>query len=439
MLKRMMLATVAAGLMSGVVLAQENRIDLVRPDAPELAVQGDLAIGVRTIELNNPGQIDILKIEAGKDLPTYDRPLTVEVWYPAADSGTPSPYEGVFLRDGETQVTLHGRATRDAEPKPAAEGQAYPLAIISHGFPGNRFLLSHLAENLATKGYVVASIDHTDSTYNDQGAFGSTLVNRALDQKFVLNEMARMAGEDGSFLSGLVDAGNTAIIGYSMGGYGAVISAGGGVTQTSTEFTWGAPEKTLAIHLAGSETYASLPDDRVKAVVAFAPWGMNTGFWDAEGLKGIDKPIFYVAGNADVTSLYEGGVKDLYDMSVNAPERYLLTFDKANHNAAAPIPAPVESWKVSEKLGWAPFDHYADPVWDTVRMNNIAQHFVTAFLARHLKGDAAMADYLDLVEDAEAGVYARNEDGTDKPEHTYWKGFAEHTAKGLALMHATAQ
>ena len=40
--------------------------------------------------------------------------------------------------------------------------------------------------------------------------------------------------------------------------------------------------------------------------------------------------------------------------------------------------------------GWnfAPFEHYADPVWDTVRMNNIAQHVVAGFLDRHLKGAA---------------------------------------------------
>ncbi|KFC62085.1 putative dienelactone hydrolase [Devosia sp. LC5] len=436
MLKALMIAAAIVVTGNGMALAQENRIDLIRPDAPELAVQGELAVGVRTIELTNPGEIDILKVAAGKDLPTYDRPLTVEVWYPAVDGGAPTPYEGVYLRDGETQVTLHGRATRDVEPKPAAEGGAYPLVIISHGYPGNRFLLSHLAENLATKGYVVASIDHTDSTYIDQGAFGSTLVNRALDQKFVLNEMARLAEEDGGFLSGLLDAGNTAIIGYSMGGYGAVISAGGGLTQAAMEFS---VEKTLAVHLAGSESYADLPDERVKAVIAIAPWGMNRDLWDAEGLKGIHKPIFYMAGSADDVSLYEDGTKKIYEMSVNAPERYLLTFADANHNAAGPIPAPVESWTVSEKLGRAPFDHYADAVWDSVRMNNIAQHFATAFLGKHLKGDASMSDYLDLVEDAAAGVYAMNEDGTEKPEHTYWNGFANRTAKGLTLMHATSQ
>jgi predicted dienelactone hydrolase len=429
-------ALVVATFNMGAAMA-ENRIDLIRPDAPELAAHGDLAIGVQTLELANPDQIDILNVTGTEDMPRYDRPLTVEVWYPADTQEVGGTYEGVFLRDGETEVTLAGRAVRDAEPL-AAEGSSYPLVIISHGFPGNRFLLSHLAENLATKGYVVASIDHTDSTYNDQAAFGSTLVNRALDQKFVLEEMARLGGEADGFLSGIVDTDNAAIIGYSMGGYGAVISAGGGVTQASTEYAWGAPAGTLGVHLAGSDTHGALPDERVKAVVAIAPWGMNTGFWDAEGLSGVAKPIFYMAGDADDVSLYEDGVKAIYDLSVNAPERYLLTFENANHNAAAPMPAPVESWTVSQKLGYAPFDHYADPVWDTVRMNNIAQHFVTAFLDKHLKGNEEMGEYLELIENSEDGVYAMGEDGTPEETHTYWKGFADRTAKGLTLMRATA-
>ncbi|NND72372.1 MAG: dienelactone hydrolase, partial [Rhodothermales bacterium] len=77
-------------------------------------------------------------------------------------------------------------------------------------------LLSHLAENIASQGYVVASIDHTDSTYRTQTSFGSTLRNRSLDQVFVLNEMERLGNNTASFLEGLVDTSNTAIIGYSM-------------------------------------------------------------------------------------------------------------------------------------------------------------------------------------------------------------------------------
>ncbi|MEZ5791977.1 MAG: hypothetical protein R3D34_14755 [Nitratireductor sp.] len=39
-------------------------------------------------------------------------------------------------------------------------------------------------------------------------------------------------------------------------------------------------------------------------------------------------------------------------------------------------------------LDFVPFEHYADPVWDTVRMNNIAQHYATAFFSLHLKHES---------------------------------------------------
>ena len=51
--------------------------------------------------------------------------------------------------------------------------------------------------------------------------------------------------------------------------------------------------------------------------------------------------------------------------------------------------------EVRTALGWAPFEHYADSVWDSVRMNAIAQHFAAAFLDRHLKGEAEADLYLD--------------------------------------------
>jgi predicted dienelactone hydrolase len=421
---------VIAGFAASVVFA-ENRIDAQLPNAPARAAYGEMPVGVRQIELVHEGQIDILSIDAEapkpETLPTYNRPLTVEVWYPAADGATGNTAITAFLRDATTQVTLNGQAMRDADP---ATGAAYPLVIVSHGYPGNRFLMSHLAENIASKGYVVASIDHTDSTYRTQAAFGSTLVNRSLDQLFVLDEMARLSEDEGSFLKGLVDAETAGIVGYSMGGYGAVITAGGGVTETSVGYGWGAPHGTLGIHQAGSDTHNALPDPRIKTAVAIGPWGMNTGFWDAEGLKGIQIPMLFMAGSQDMTSLYEKGVRAIWE-NASSVDRSLLTFDNAGHNAAAPMPAPEESFREDEKLGFNVSAHYIDQVWDTVRMNNIAQHFVTVWMDQHLKGDAEMASYLDLVENSNDGVWSMNEDGTPKEDHSYWKGFDKDTAKGL--------
>ncbi|MBQ0803453.1 MAG: dienelactone hydrolase [Sulfitobacter sp.] len=421
---------VVAGFAAPMALA-ENRIDTQLPNAPELAAYGEMKVGVRQIELVHGGQVDILSIDPAADkpetLPTYDRPLTVEVWYPAADGATGDTAFRAFLRDATTEVTLNGQAMRDAEP---AAGTAYPLVIVSHGYPGNRFLMSHLAENIASKGYVVASIDHTDSTYRTQAAFGSTLVNRSLDQLFVLDEMARLSGEGDSFLNGLVNADTAGIVGYSMGGYGAVITAGGGVTETSVGYGWGGPHGTLAIHQAGSDTHNALPDPRIKTAVAIGPWGMNTGFWDAEGLKGIKIPMLFMAGSQDMTSLYEKGVRAIWE-NASATNRSLLTFENAGHNAAAPMPAPAESYRDDERLGFNVSGHYTDPVWDQARMNNIAQHFVSAWMDLHLKGNETAGDYLDLVENSNDGVWSMNEDGSPKDDHSYWKGFDKDTAKGL--------
>ena len=257
--------------------------------------------------------------------------------------------------------------------------------------------MSHLAENVASKGYVVASIDHTDSTYRTQAAFGSTLVNRPLDQLFVLGEMADLSADPSSDFAGLIDADNTGLVGYSMGGYGAVITAGGGVTAESVEFAFGAPQGTLGIHQQGSETHEALPDPRIKTAIAIGPWGMNTGFWDAEGLAGIEIPMLFMAGSDDTVSLYEDGVRAIWDGAVGV-DRALLTFEGGGHNTAAPIPAPEESFYFNEALGFEVSEHYTDPVWDTVFMNDVAQHFTTAWFDAELKGDADRAAYLDLPE-----------------------------------------
>jgi len=429
-MKKTLCIMITGLVMSGTAMAAGNRVDGLRPDAPELAAPGNIVAGVRSLDLVHKDQIDILKVEKDKPLPKYDRPLTVEVWYPSTAKSKGGTYKGVLLRDGKTKVDLHGKAVRDAAPAKGAK--AYPLVIISHGYPGNRFLMSHFGENLASKGYVAVAIDHTDSMYHDKSAFGSTLLNRALDQKFVLEEMTRLSKEDGNFLSGMVDSSKTGLIGYSMGAYGSVITGGGGVTKASTEYTWGAPAGTLERVMAGTKSHEALMDDRFAAIVSIAPWGMNTGFWDAKGLAGVRKPVFFMAGSSDDVSGYEKGTQAIFKNAVNT-NRYLLTFDNANHNAAAPIPAPDESWKPVDNLDFVPFEHYADAVWDTLRMNNIAEHFVTAYFGKHLKGDQKMDAYLSLVKDADSGVYAMEKDGSMKPEHTYWKGFANRTAKGLSL------
>jgi predicted dienelactone hydrolase len=417
------------------LFARQNRIDVVTPSAPELAAHGPHAIGVRTLRAIDAHRVDVVNTPAAGPVARYDRPLTLEVWYPAAlpPGASPGGTYRVTTRDPALQATLHGRAVRDAAP--LTDAGPFPLIIISHGYPGNRFLMSHLGENLASKGYVTVSIDHTDSTYDDQKTFASTLYNRPLDQLFVLREIARLAEPgSGHFLSGRVDVARAGIVGYSMGGYGVVSVIGGGFTAASETFTASPPLRLLAQRGAANPEYRGGIDPRIKAAIAIGPWGMQAGFWDAEGLRGIRTPVLFVAGSVDDVSGYERGTRAIFEGAVNA-DRYLLTFLQANHNAAAPIPAPSE---VTDAAGSPAFAHYADAVWDTARMNNILQHFATAHFDRYLRGDAAKAAYFDVVPQGRDAVHAIDRQGNVEPAHTYWKGFKRGTAVGLVLERGTA-
>ncbi|WP_340678394.1 dienelactone hydrolase [Paraglaciecola sp.] len=409
--------------------AAENRIDTQRSDAPELAAYGPYAIGVRTLEVLNPNQIDMLKLDSSlaepANLPRYDRPLTIEIWYPAVKDSKGLTTLDAYIRDGHTQVQLHGKAVRNAQP--IASQPAFPLVLISHGYPGNRYLLAHLAENLASKGFVTVSIDHTDSTYRTKAAFSSTLVNRPVDQLFVLEKIAQMSADTSSFLHGLVDANNSALIGYSMGGYGAVVNAGAGLTEQAATSKQGAPFTTLTRHQSGKK---SAVDSRLKTIIAFAPWGMTYGMWNAQTLQKVTMPMLFVAGSQDDVSGYENGVRAIWQGVTNS-ERSLLTYDNANHNAGAVMPAPQESYVFDPELGFNLSEHYIDAVWDNARMNNIAQHFVTAWLNKYLKHDETMNNYLDLVPNSNNGLWAMDDKSQAKPEHNYWPGFAKRTAKGL--------
>lgn len=396
------------------------------PDAPELAQRGSYGVGVQTLELVNKKQLDILSIVDGT-APEYDRKITVEVWYPASIPDNTEQiveYTQVLGRNGTEgrpviPFTFKGRALRDATIQ--KESEKYPLIILSHGYVGSRFLFTYLAENLASKGYVVASIDHTDSTYKDAANFSSTLVNRSLDQLFVLNEIDRLSElESGSFLSNLVDASNTGLVGYSMGGYGGLNTCGAGYSAAAVGFYKSMTGGNTALdeRTMESEAYQNMIDPRIKAFVAMAPWGMANGVWDAKGLEGLKVPTFFIAGSEDDISGYEKGIKAIYEGAKNS-DRYLLTYINARHNVA-PNPPTVET--MQEGLHIDEYLRYADSVWDMRRINNVNQHFATAFFGMLLQGKD-YSEYLNLEPNANTGN---------------WKGFKPRTSIGMELLHENA-
>lgn len=401
--------------------AQQDALPFSVPgvDAPELAALGAYHVGVRTIELVHPRQVDILNFnkETGK-APLYDRPLKVEIWYPAVIPlgeqertvyTSPMPGRtGVVPPGVPKSFQFAGKALRDAAP---VKGKRFPLVVVSHGYPGSRTFLSYLTENLASKGYIVAAIDHTDSVFGEVKAFDSTLLNRASDQLFAIQALEERSHRPDDFLHGLLDASNAAIVGYSMGGYGALASAGAGYSANGGAAKL-VPGGYLKNWLAGSAAFEGQPRANLKAVVAIAPWGAQPpqNNWDASGLAGIRIPSLFIDGDQDDVSDYRQGVKPAFERAVNS-QRCLLVYENARHNVGGnPVPPGFP-------LDFTLRASFEEPVWRKDRIDGINQHFITAFLDLYLKGDETRRAYL----------HPAVENSND------WKGFQRRWAVGLEM------
>ncbi len=428
-------------------------------DAPELAKVGPHAIGVRTITLTDPDQPDIPKMVKTFGIASKsDRVLKVEIWYPAV---LPKPdavivsYKAVLPRAKNAinaiEFSYPGIAIRDATPLPALPGkslQPFPLVLVSHGFGGWGTFMSYLTENLASKGYVVAAIDHADAPFTDGNgfalSFGSTLVHRARDQQYVLEQLLAMTKNSDDALGRIIDPAAVGVIGYSMGGFGALTTAGAGYDAASPTFKQ-IPAAVMAPQTAGNMQFDEARKARIKnikALVLIAPWGGQPAnrAWTASSLQSILTPTLLVVGDQDDIVEYEQGVKYLFQAMMGA-SREMLVYQNARHNIGGNPPPPEALDDFSSR------EYYDEPVWRKDRINAINQHFMTAFLDFHLKGINTRSTYLQLptvkANDAKwPTAFGQNAGasfatGIDETAQ-YWRGFQRRWALGLEMHHKKA-
>jgi predicted dienelactone hydrolase len=417
---------------AGCALAQDAP-SRPRVDAPELAHLGHFGVGVRTIELVQAAQADVLAFDpASGTVPRRDRRLTVDVWYPADIAGDARPvtYEGSLTAEPPappTRFTRPGIAVRDAKRTAAR----FPLVIVSHGYDNESVLLSWLTENLASKGYVVAAIRHRDPAITERAKFSEPLLRRPLDIAFVARSLqGALADANG------IDASRVALIGYSMGGFG-VLTAAGGELDPGAPAAGLVPGGLMKAYARGGDAREAVRVDAVKAVVGMAPAGGSLDAWGVDGLRAITAPLLLISGDRDGTVDYESGARAFFDAATGS-NRYLLTFRGAGHRIGlGPAPAEMRSRLWDQ-------DWFEDPVWSADRLVGINLHFITAFLDRYVKDDASRAAYIDaLVPESvqgdwpasAAGAYGAYSPGTDGI--TVWKGFQRQHAEGLELLHAT--
>ncbi len=410
-------------------------------EAPELGRIGEYSIGTIEKEYVLPNRTTITAWGAlTGDLDTRERKLSVRIWYPAQEGPEAAPAQYIHQMNlagkDPFEIISNGIAVSDAAP---LTNQKFPFVLMSHGYGGWSTQFSNLGEHIASHGYVVASIDHGDELADGVASailsFGNVLVDRTLDQRQIMHLLLEETKGATNGYASLIDTEKLGLIGYSMGGYGAVASAGAPYVFDS-DLMSNIP-KTAQDSLKEA-TIKPLP---IKALITFAPWGgqPDSRVWSSEALNNINIPALIVSGNQDDIVNYDEGVTWLFD-NMKSSDRYLLTYREARHNIVG------NEFEVSDDMIFNALEFLKEPVWRSDRLNVINQHFATAFLDWKLKGDEDKASYLNVptVESNKAewpvGFGEQLNGKLAGPEEdAYWRGFQRRWAAGLEMRQANAE
>ncbi|RCH69120.1 alpha/beta hydrolase [Streptomyces sp. SDr-06] len=240
--------------------AEALPIELPRPTGP-------YAIGADTLHLVDHSRRDPW-------VPTQDRELMVTLTYPAArpGAGRPTPYTTTaeapaLLKalgvDSERVGEVTGTRTH-ARPGARPAPGSHPLVVLSPGFGAPRYSLTTLAEDLASRGYVVASVDHAYESFGtsfpggrvltcvackalEDGAPGSRVTStRAADVSYLLD---RLTGRHPAWrYSAAIDEQRIGMAGHSIGGASALAAMardgriGAGVNMDGAFWTAPSPQ-----------------------------------------------------------------------------------------------------------------------------------------------------------------------------------------------------
>jgi len=184
--------------------------------------------------------------------PTNRRQLVAQLWYPAAPSHNPVARYKRWREATLPTFYLALLPTNSRLDAPVAS-ETFPIILFNHRWNGQRTQNTDLAEDLASHGYVVVSIDHPyNSTRvelpngtvirgteplegpagptapaSSQIAFwNQTLETWTADSLFVLNQLAALNADPASPLHAHLDTQHAAALGHSFGGATALSLCG---------------------------------------------------------------------------------------------------------------------------------------------------------------------------------------------------------------------
>jgi len=210
----------------------------VRSAVSTPAPTGHHTVGTRVLSLSDAGYADPYLANGSA------RELRVRFWYPAvarqdcarADYASAQVWEyfSSLLEVALPQVSTHSCANA------VVAAGAHAVVVLTHGFTGTFTDYTFLAEDLASRGYVVAAVNHTfeatatelasgqleKSVYGshlqrytryDADSLAQALSVRLQDLRFVLDQLAVLNRASGPF-AGRLDLAHVALAGHSLGG-----------------------------------------------------------------------------------------------------------------------------------------------------------------------------------------------------------------------------
>ncbi|MER7773444.1 alpha/beta hydrolase [Streptomyces sp. NPDC096191] len=220
----------------------ESEISLPRP-------AGRYPVGQQTLHLSDQRRRDPW-------VPSAHRELMVSTHYPAR-AGRSAP--AAYMTEEEARLLLEARGLAGVVPAATVSGVRtharvdarpaygrFPLVLLSPGFSMPRSTLTTLANDLASRGYVVAAVDHAYESVGTSFPGGRVLtclacervatdeekaqvvVDRARDLSFVIDQLSTLHAPSGTLhgrrslpYARMVDMQRIGAAGHSIGGAAA--------------------------------------------------------------------------------------------------------------------------------------------------------------------------------------------------------------------------
>lgn len=178
------------------------------------------------------------------------RELLVRFWYPAslAQGCKAAQYTsaGVWSYFSQLKGVVLPQVTTNSCWNAPMVGGPHPVVVFTHGYTGTFTDYTFLFEELASRGYVVASVDHTyeatavefpdgrlvksvlgsylsKSAKSDVQTLTFAVSVRLDDLKFVMNELERLNAGNNEPFAGRLDMSRVALAGHSLGGLTALL------------------------------------------------------------------------------------------------------------------------------------------------------------------------------------------------------------------------